>query len=402
MQSIALSWLVYRLTNSPFLLGLVSFLGQVPNFFFAPFAGVLADRWNRRRILIVTQTLAMIQAFVLAVLVLTHTIAVWQIISLALTLGLINSVDTPTRQSFMVNMIEDGADLPNAIALNSSMVNSARLVGPSIAGLLIAAVGEGACFLINGLSYLGVIAAIAAMRIPRQQSSRNHGSVLAGLKEGISYAFTTPPIRTILIMLAFISFVGINYASLMPIFARDILHGNSRTLGFLMGATGVGALSSAVYMASRKNVIGLGKVLASASGILGAALICVSFSHLFWLSLIFMFFVGLGMMLQVATSNTLVQTIVDDDKRGRVVSLYVVAFVGMVPWGNLTAGTVASAIGAPHTLLLNGSMCIIASLIFFMILPRWRKQVRPIYIEKGILERRDLPVTVETKLGLPD
>jgi MFS family permease len=387
MQSIALNWLVYRLTGSAFLLGVVGFTNQIPVTFFAPLAGVFADRWNLRRAIIITQTLAMLQAFLLATLVLTHTIQVWQIISLSLLLGLINAFDTPSRQSFIVHMVDDKRDLSNAIALNSSMVNAARLIGPSIAGVLIALVGEGACFLINGFSYMAVIVALSAMRIAIPRGSGNGGNVFKGLKEGVQYAFATPPIRSILLLMAAVSIIGLPYPSLLPIFAKDILHGDSRTLGFLMGATGVGALTGAVYLASRRNVIGLGRVLSLASSLLGAGLILFSLSNVVWISLGMMYLIGLGMMTQVASSNTLLQTIVDDDKRGRVVSLFIVAFMGMVPLGTLIAGSVASAIGAPLTLRINGAVCIIASLIFMIQLPRWRKQVRPIYIAKGILPR---------------
>lgn len=402
MQQIALSWLVYRITNSAFLLGLVGFTGQIPTFFLAPFAGVLADRWNLQRVLIITQTLAMIQALLLAALVMTHTVTVWQIIPLSLMLGIVNAFDIPTRQSFVIHMVEDKRDLGNAIALNSSMVNSARLVGPSIAGLLIAAVGEGVCFLINGISYVAVIAAIMAMRVAKRPPVEHRENVLTGLKEGIGYAFRTTPIRSVLLLMACVSLVGMPFPALMPIFARDILHGGPRTLGFLMGATGIGAVTGALYLAWRRNVIGLGRILAVSSGCLGAGLILCSLSRSIWLSLATMFFVGLGMMIQVAASNTLLQTIVDDDKRGRVISLFVVAFMGTVPFGTLLAGSIASAIGAPLTLTLNGSLCIIASAAFVLHLPSWRRHVRPIYIKKGILIDPNAPPSIDTKLDVID
>ncbi len=385
MQSIALSWLIYRLTGSAFLLGVVGFTNQIPVTIFAPLAGVFADRWNLHHTIIITQTLALIQAFLLAALVFTQTVQVWQIIALSLMLGFINAFDTPCRQSFIVQMVDDKRDLSNAIALNSSMVNAARLIGPSIAGVLIAWVGEGACFLVNGFSYMAVIIALLAMHIVHKPSSGNGGHVISNLKEGLRYAFATPPIRSLLLLMAAISIIGLPYPSLLPIFAKDILHGGAHTLGFLMGATGVGALTGAIYLASRRNVIGLDRVLSMAGGLLGIGLIFFSLSRVFWLSLGMMFFIGLGMMTQVASTNTLLQTIADDDKRGRVISLFILSFMGMVPLGTLIAGSVASAIGAPLTLAINGAVCIVACLIFIIQLPKWRKQVRPIYVAKGIL-----------------
>jgi MFS family permease len=385
MQSIALNWLIYRLTGSAFLLGVVGFTNQIPVTIFAPLAGVFADRWNLHRTIIITQSLALIQAFLLAALVFSGTIQVWQIITLSLMLGFINAFDTPSRQSFIVHMVDDKRDLSHAIALNSSMVHAARLIGPSIAGVLIAWVGEGVCFLVNGFSYMAVIIALLSMRIVPKPKSGNGGNVLGNLKEGFRYAFATPPIRSLLVLMAAISIIGLPYPSLLPIFAKDILQGGPRTLGFLMGATGVGALCGAIYLASRRNVIGLDRVLSLAAGLLGIGLIFFSLSRVFWLSLGMMFFIGLGMMTQVASTNTLLQTIVDDDKRGRVISLFILSFMGMLPLGTLIAGSIASAIGAPLTLRINGAVCIIACLIFIIQLPKWRKQVRPIYVAKGIL-----------------
>lgn len=387
MQSIALNWLIYRLTGSAFLLGVVGFTNQIPVTIFAPLAGVFADRWNLHRTIIITQTLALIQAFLLAALVFTQTIQVWQIITLSLMLGFINAFDTPSRQSFIVHMVDDKRDLSNAIALNSSMVNAARLIGPSIAGVLIAWIGEGVCFLVNGFSYMAVIIALLAMRIAPKPNSNNGGNVITNLKEGFRYAFATPPIRSLLLLMAAVSIIGLPYPSLLPIFAKDILHGGPQTLGFLMGATGVGALTGAIYLASRRSVIGLDRVLSLAAGLLGIGLIFFSLSRVFWLSLGMMYLVGLGMMTQVASTNTLLQTIVDDDKRGRVVSLFILSFMGMVPLGTLIAGSIASAIGAPLTLAINGAVCIVACLIFIIQLPKWRRQVRPIYLAKGIFPR---------------
>jgi MFS family permease len=386
MQQIALNWLVYRLTDSAFLLGLVAFTGRIPTFLLASFAGVWIDRWDRHRILVVTQTLSMIQAFILAFLVLTGTIAVWQIIGLSLFLGLINAFDAPARQAFVVDMIGKREDLGNAIALNSSMVNGARLLGPSLAGILIAAVGEGICFLLNGLSFLAVIASLLAMKmIPRKTAAKNP-QFLQGWKEGFSSAFGFAPIRSLLLLLGLISFMGMPYTVLMPVFARDILHGGSHSFGYLMGAAGVGALGGAFFLASRKTVLGLGKIIVISSGLFGIGLIGFSLSRLFSLSLFLMVWTGFGMMVQMASGNTVLQTIVDEDKRGRVMSFYTMAFMGMVPFGGLFAGSLASTIGAPATVMIGGFACLLGAILFATKLPSLRMMVRPIYVSKGIIQ----------------
>jgi MFS family permease len=386
MQQIALNWLVYRLTDSAFLLGLVAFTGRIPTFLLASFAGVWIDRWDRHRILVVTQTLSMIQAFILAFLVLTGTIAVWQIIGLSLFLGLINAFDAPARQAFVVDMIGKREDLGNAIALNSSMVNGARLLGPSLAGILIAAVGEGICFLLNGLSFLAVIASLLAMKmIPRKTAAKNP-QFLQGWKERFSSAFGFAPIRSLLLLLGLISFMGMPYTVLMPVFARDILHGGSHSFGYLMGAAGVGALGGAFFLASRKTVLGLGKIIVISSGLFGIGLIGFSLSRLFSLSLFLMVWTGFGMMVQMASGNTVLQTIVDEDKRGRVMSFYTMAFMGMVPFGGLFAGSLASTIGAPATVMIGGFACLLGAILFATKLPSLRMMVRPIYVSKGIIQ----------------
>lgn len=385
MQIIAMSWLVYRLTSSPFMLGLVGFCGQIPSMFVAPFAGVLADRWERRKILVATQALSMIQALVVAALVLSDLVAVWQLVPLSVFLGCINAFDIPARQSLFVEMVEDRNDLGNAIALNSSMVNGARLIGPSVAGLLIAAVGEGMCFLINGISFLAVIGALIAMRPPRRQRPGEHPPVLASLREGFNYAFGFPPVRSVLMLLALVSVVGVPYSVLMPVFAEKILHGGSHTLGFLMGAAGLGALGGALYLASRPTVRGLGRILTSAVAVFGAGLVVFSYSTSFWLSMGLLLATGFGMLIGLAGCNTILQTIVDDDKRGRIMSFYTMAFMGMTPWGNLLAGTLASKFGAPFTVRLGGIACIVGALVFATRLPRIRALVHPIYASKNIL-----------------
>jgi MFS family permease len=364
MQQIALSWLVYRLTHSVFLLGMVGFVSQFPTFLFAPFAGVLSDRLNRHHILIFTQSMSMLLAMTLAVLVLTGAIAVWHILLLTLFLGCVNALDIPTRQSFVIYMIDQREDLGNAIALNSAMFNGARFLGPSVAGLLIAAVGEGICFLLNGLSYLAVIAALLAMKLSPVHSESMKANMLHDFKEGLAYTFGSQPIRSILLLLALTSFMGVPYAVLMPAFARDILHGGPHTLGFLMSATGAGALLGAVYLASRRSIIGLGKIIPITAGIFGMGLIGFSLSRILWLSLLLMFIAGFGIMVQVASSNTLLQTIVDDNMRGRVMSFFAVSFMGMAPFGSLLAGSLAGMMGVANTLMMGGICCVIGATVY--------------------------------------
>jgi MFS family permease len=385
MQQIAVSWLVYRLTNSAFLLGIVGFIGQIPTFAFSPVAGVFADRHNRRDMLVVTQTLALVQAAILALLIFTGNIRVWHILVLSALLGIINSFDIPIRQAFTVEMIEGKEDLSNAIALNSSMVNAARLIGPSIAGVLIATVGEGMCFLINSVSYIPVIASLLAMRVPPRAMQPPRRHIAHEIKEGFRYAFNFVPIKYILILLALVSLMGVPYQVLMPVFARDIFHGGPTTLGFLVAMSGVGALTGALYLAGRRSVVGLGRIIAATACLFGLGIIAFSFSRILWLSMIILLFSGFGMMVQMASSNTVLQTIVDEDKRGRVMSFYTMAFMGMSPFGSLLAGSLANKIGAPHTLLFGGACCIIGAAIFTSKLPSIRRQVRPIYMKKGII-----------------
>ncbi|MGH8066961.1 MAG: MFS transporter [Candidatus Entotheonellia bacterium] len=364
MQRVAMSWLVYRLTGSALLLGVVNFTGQAPTLLFTPFAGVIADRYDRHRLLIATQVMAMVQAALIAVLVLTHVIAVWHLVLLSLFLGIVNAFDTPIRQSMVVEMIENREDLSNAIALNSSMVNGARLVGPSIAGILIATVGEGMCFLLNAVSYVAVIMALMAMTIAPKYARMQRPQLWQAWREGVIYVFESLPIRSVLLLLAVVSFMGMPYATLLPIFAQEVLHGGAQTLGFLMGAAGIGALAGAMFLASRDNVLGLETVLVVAAMIFGGGLIAFSQSRVFWLSLGLMIVSGFGMMVHMAASNTLVQTFVDDDKRGRVMSLYTMSLRGMVPLGSLLAGGLASHIGAPATLTLGGICCVVGACIF--------------------------------------
>ncbi|MGO9118625.1 MAG: MFS transporter [Desulfomonilaceae bacterium] len=401
MQRIAVGWLVYRLTDSAFLLGLVGFAGQIPSFVLSPLAGVLADRWNRHRLLILTQALAMIQAFVLSYLVLSETIMVWHIVMLSLLLGVITAFDMPVRQSFMVEMIEEKTDLGNAIALNSSMVNGARLLGPSVAGLLIATVGEGTCFLLNGLSYLAVIASLLMMRLVRKNLRERQQKAWHDLRDGFQYVYRFEPVRDIILLLALVSLMGMPYIVLMPIFAKDVLHGGPSALGFLMGGSGVGALAGALYLASRKGVLGLGKIIPIGAGIFGLGLIAFALSRNFFCSLIFVTGVGFGQMVELATSNTLLQTIVDDDMRGRVMSFYTVGFIGMAPVGSLLAGALASLIGAPWTVFIGGATCLVGGGIFARRLPQLRENVRPIYVTKGILPEIATGIESATEVSAP-
>ncbi|MGB8772250.1 MAG: MFS transporter [Candidatus Korobacteraceae bacterium] len=401
MTRIATAWLVYRLTHSAFLLGLVGFSGQIPVLLLGPFAGVWVDRWNRHRVLIVTQTFSMLQSFALAVLALSHRITVTDIILLSLFQGAINAFDMPTRQAFVIQMVENREDLSSAIALNSSMVNASRLIGPSIAGAVIAVAGEGYCFLIDGFSYLAVIASLLAMIITRRQETKPRQRVWQEFHEGWRYVAGFVPIRSILLLLGLVSLVGMPYTVLMPLFAARVLHGGAHTLGFLMGASGVGALISAGWLATRKSVLGLGRVIPAMAGVFGGALIAFSFSQWLWLSLLLMVVTGFGMMQQMAASNTVLQTISDEDKRGRVMSFYSMAFQGMAPFGSLFAGIIASRIGAPYTLAIGGVCCIVGGLWFVGKLPQIRVLIRPIYRKLGILPEIADGMQAATALQVP-
>lgn len=385
MTRIATGWLVYRLTGSAMLLGLVGFAGQLPTFLLAPFAGVWVDRLDRHRVLLVTQVLAMLQSFALAALALSGRITPWDIVWLNAFQGAINAFDMPARQAFVVEMVTDRGDLSNAIALNSSMVNMARLVGPSIAGIIIAAVGEGYCFLIDGISYIAVIVSLLMMQLAAAAPLRRGKNTLADLKEGWQYVAGFTPVRDVLLLLCVASLMGMPYMVLMPIFAGSILHGGPHTLGFLMGATGVGALTGAVILAARKSVLGLGRVIPLAAAVFGVGLIGFALSRWLWLSFVLMFMVGLGMMQQMASSNTILQTITPDDKRGRVMSYYTVAIVGMAPFGSLFSGWLAARIGAPVALAAGGACCLAAAGLFTLRLGRLRELVHPIYVQLGIV-----------------
>jgi len=384
MQQAAVGWLVFRVTGSPFYLGLVSCCSQIPVLLASAIAGDCADRWPRRRIVIITQVLAMIQAFLLTAMVALDGITMMRIILLSLFMGVINAFDMPTRQAFVSEMVDNEEDLPNAIALNSMIFNLARQIGPLLAGFLIGLVSEAACFFLNGVSFLAVIYSLAAMRLTRSSGPKHNGTMVAGIKDGLAYAFGFVPIRSILTYTAMTSLVAMPYV-LMPVFAKSILHGDSRTLGFLMGSVGLGAFIGAIYLARRKSVQGLEKVVVVAAGVFAAGTIGFSFSRNLWLSLCLVALPGFGIMVQMASINTILQTIVDDDKRGRVMSLHVTAFIGIAPLGSLLAGITAEHLGAPHTLLLSGLLSIAVIAFFARKLPHIRRLIHPIYVRKGII-----------------
>jgi MFS family permease len=392
MTRVATSWLVYSLTKSPLLLGIVGFAGQIPTFILAPLAGVIVDRMDRRTLLVWTQALAMVQSLVLAFLTLTHRITIPEILVLSIMQGFINAFDMPGRQSFMVKMVEDKTALSNAIAINSSMVNAARLIGPSIAGMLIAVSSEGWCFLVDGISYIAVIISLLMMRLSPSMEQRATTTMVVQLREGWAYVIQSAPIRTILLLFALISLMGWPYMVLMPVFAAQVLHGGPHTLGFLMGAAGVGSLTSALALVLRRSVRGLTRVIPIASALFGAGLICFGLSRVLWLSMLLMLVTGFGMMQGVTASNTILQTLVDEKMRGRVMSYYTMAFVGMAPFGSLLAGTMAHAIGAPRTVMVSGVACILGSLWFWTQLKTIRKDMRPIYERLGILPQANLVV----------
>ncbi len=388
MQQVAVSWLVYRLTGSSAILGLTGFAGQFPTFLMAPLAGVMVDRLHKQRLLLTTQLCALLQAALLAGFVLSGTIQVWQIIAFSAFLGLVNAFDIPARQSLVIDLVDDKQDLGNALALNSSLFNAARLVGPSIAGLLVASLGEGVCFVINAISYLAVIAAIAAMRLDLGPGAKSRKHILHDLREGFGYTYSFPPIRNILTLLALSCLMGMPYLVLLPIFAREILHGGAHTFGFLMGAVGIGAMASTLYLASRRSVLGLERLIAVCSSLFGVAVACFALSDNISLSLFFLCLSGFMAMAQVASSNTILQTIVDNDKRGRVMSFFTMSFMGASPLGGLAAGFIATRIGVRATLVMGGMTCLAGGIVFARRLPDFRRMVWPIYGRLGLLPDR--------------
>ena len=379
-------WMAYRLTGSALILGLVGFFGQAPTSLIAPFAGVLVDRWDRHRTIVITQVAAMLQSAALAVFALTGTMTVWHLIVLGAVQAVINAFDMPARQSFMGQMIDDRADLPNAIALNSSIVNSARLIGPVIAAVLVDLFGEGICFTIDAASYLAVIASLLMMRVDRRPPRVRTGRVLAELADGLRYAWNLPLVRAVLLVLAASSVLGGAYGTLLPIVAAKTLHGGPHTLGILMGSAGCGALTGALYLASRSTVIGLPTVIKRCALGLGAGLIALELATATWMAVPLLFAVGMAMMMQLAATNTLLQTLVEDKMLGRVISLYAVAFFGGAPIGALLEGALASQIGAIHTFAIAGILCMASALVFASALPRLRQVSRPLYVGLGLID----------------
>ena len=388
MQTVAQSWLVYRMTDSAALLGLVGFASQIPILLLSPIGGAIADRHVRRRILLITQTTSMLLALLLAILTLTDNIRIWEVFALASLLGVVNAFDVPTRQAFVVEIVTRD-DLPNAIALNSSMFNGARIVGPALAGLTVAAVGEGWCFLLNAASFLAVLGALLAMRLPPHQPIHVKGTVLNHAIEGLAYVARSVPIRSLLLLSGMSSLTGMAYVVLMPVFAQDILHGTPMTLGALMSAAGFGALLAALTLAMRPSLKGISTWIANGAFGFGISLSLFAASSNVWLSAFFLVVVGYTMMLQMASSNTLIQSMVPDAYRGRTMAAYSMVFMGMAPFGALLAGLVADALGAPTTVALGGGVCIISALIFRRILPTFRDEARKLVRAQANLNLAD-------------
>ncbi|MEK6592687.1 MAG: MFS transporter [Pseudomonadota bacterium] len=386
IQLIAMSWLVYRLTGSAWLLGVTGFAGQIAILLFAPFGGIWADRFDRRKLLIVTQGLAMVQGLLLAGLGYAGAIEVWHIIVMATLLGVVMAFDTPIRQSFTSEMVPDQRDLPSALAFNGFMQNSGRMIGPTIAGLLLAVTSEAFCFLVNGISKIAVVTSILLMVIPARPKSATAARVWHGMREGMVYAWNIVPIRVLLPMLALVSVTATPYQTLMPIFAAEVYAGGAETLGFLVGAAGLGGVVGMLYLASRRDVRGLTRWPVYASGIAGMALILFAYSQLLWFSLAMIAVAGFGIIVTAMSVSTVFQTIVEDQKRGRVMSFFTMAFLGMQPVGSLLAGALASWIGATHTLAAGGACCIAGALVLWRKLPLLRLHIRPIYIRLGIID----------------
>ena len=400
MQSVAESWLVYRLTGSSALLGVTSFAALVPVFLFATVGGTVADRFNRHRIIIVTQTLSMILPLVLAALTLSGRVRVWHVFVLATCLGIVNAFDIPARQAFVMDLV-GREDLPNAIALNSSMVNGARVVGPAIAGLLVAAVGEGWCFLLNGISYLAVIAGLLLMRVPPRPPRAGHGSAWRDTVEGFQFVARTAPVRALLILLGVVSFAGMPYSVLMPVFAESILHSGPKGLGMLMAASGLGALGGALALVARRGVRGLGRWVAVSTAAFGVALIGFSFSRAFRLSVLLLVPVGAALMVEMASSNTLIQAMVPDRLRGRVMAVYSMMFMGMAPFGALFAGALAERIGAPATVAAGGTICLAGAGIFSLRLPALRGRGRDLILAQELAGGLPPSTSASGRIGDP-
>ncbi len=364
IQNIALGWLVYRLTGSATWLGIIGFAGQIPALFLTPIAGVYADRLNRRKVLIVAQIVPMILALSMASLILTENVEIWHIVLIASMNGIVIAVDNPFRHAFLLEMISDKELIQNSIALNSTLFNSARFIGPMVGGLLISLVGEGFCFLINGFSFLAVVIALLRMKVTSINMDRKHGSVIGDLSEGTKYAFNFKPIRYLLLLVIATGFFGLPFQVFLPVFAKDILGGDAQLLGFLTGSLGAGALTGAIYLASRKTIKFLPILIIWTSALFAIGLLFMSLSTTVTISLILLYFVGFGMIVQFASTNTLIQTLVDEDKRGRIMALYGLSFLGITPLGSLLLGSIAGSIGVQITLLASSIVCLGATFIY--------------------------------------
>lgn len=384
IQQLAVSWLVYRLTGSATLLGVLTFAANVPVLVLAPLVGLWSDRFNRHRIMIATQVLEMLQAMVLAALAFSGLIEIWHIIALTMFLGVCVAVELPVRHAYLLELVGDKQDLPNAVAMTSLVANCGRLIGPSVAGVLIGWFSEATCFLINAITYVAVLVSFAFIRVKRQPTAASHPPALHGLKEGLVYAWRTVPIRLLLTLLAIIALTAAPYGTLMPAIVHEAFGGDAQTLGFLVGAAGMGAVSGTLLLASRRNVRGLTRFIVAAAFIAGCALIALSWSRLLVLSLALMVVIGFCILLISVSTNMILQTIVDDDKRGRVMSLYTAAFLGVVPIGGLIAGVLADRIGATRTVLIGGCVCVLATLYMARQLPLLHRHMQPIYARLGI------------------
>ncbi len=387
MQNIAQSWLLYRLTGSTTLLGVLAFAGSVPILLLAPFAGLWSDRAHLQRLMFFIQILEMLQAAALTALAFAGVIAPWHIVTLSMLLGILVAVELPVRHAFLLELVDSKDDLPNAVAVTSMMANTGRLIGPALAGMMIAWAGEAECFLLNTISYLAVVVTFLMMKVKARAPAAAHASVLQGLNEGLRYAWNFVPIRILLMLLAMTGFLATPYVALMPALTREILHGGAEQMGFLMGAAGLGGVAGTVYLASRRNVRGLVRVIACAIFGAGAALALLSWSHWVWLSLPLLVIIGFGILVTSVSVNMILQTIVDDDKRGRVMSMYTAAFLGVAPFGSLAAGAVADLIGVAPTLTLSGACCAAGALYLARKRPQIREHIRPVYLRLGILSK---------------
>lgn len=385
LQQVALQWLTYRLTGSAFLLGVVGFLGQVPTLFLSPIAGWVSDRYDRQRILIVAHSLAMCQAFALAVLTLGGWITVGQIVGLSVFMGIIVAFEVPVRQAFVFQMIDNREDIGNAVALNSSLVNLARIIGPAMAGVLIWWIGEGGCFLLNAMSFIAVLISLWMMRPQPQPAPEPGRGILANLTDGFRYTLGFPPIRDLILLLAMTSIMSMAFVVLMPVYVDRVLHGGAGTLGFLMTVSGVGALLGAVHLAARPSVLGLGRLIPIGCAVLGGSMIVFGATDNLWVAMGARFVGSVGLVVQMAASNTILQTITDDRRRGRVMAMFAMAFIGMAPVGSLVGGAIAEHLGIQRTLLLTGGATLLAAALFAYRLPHLRNGIRPIYQRLGIL-----------------